>query len=331
MTPHIGVDPAIQSAEVRQQKPERAFGKIGRAGVLEGHAGNEDLPAAFPLAPAQFAAPPDLQFPLGRRRAPPRTQQELPQVLLPYAEVQTQPQHQERPDRLRGGPGIAPLFGHAAQDLLRDLAILPDRARRFENGQDGFKGIPMDPGDPLNLLGSGQGMAMHLLAGAVPIRTDSIDLLLCDNAGNGSEPIRQPRALPQPPRLAAREGRAEQEHLALPAGEETPASLAPLHVPVPDCRQDEQPEGQVLPGHAQPADLVVRQGGQGAEQQSQMLLALRRRLRSPDAGALIADVRERRRLEPQEGVHLAPELCRGGQIGRPASVKAKREPMLRNR
>ncbi|MNV58602.1 hypothetical protein D3C71_1509880 [compost metagenome] len=101
-------------------------------------------------------------------------------------------------------------------------------------------------------------MAVHLLAGAVPIPTDSIDLLLRDNAGNGSEPIRQPRALPEPPRLAARKGRAQQEHLALPAGEETPASLAPLYVPVPDCRQDEQPEGQVLPGHAQSADLVVR-------------------------------------------------------------------------
>lgn len=175
------------------------------------------------------------------------------------------PQHEEGPDRLRGGSGIAPLIGHAAQDLFRDLAILPDRARRFENGQDGFKGVPMNPGDPLDLLGSGQGMAMHLLAGAVPILTDPVDVPLPDNARNGTQPLRQPRALPEPPSLAAREGRAEQEHLALPAGEEAPAPLAPLDVPVPDRRKDEQPEGQGLTRHAQTADLVVRQGGQGAE------------------------------------------------------------------
>ncbi|MNT84749.1 hypothetical protein D3C72_2248070 [compost metagenome] len=62
-----------------------------------------------------------------------------------------------------------------------------------------------------------------------------------------------------------------------------------------------------------------------------MLFALGRGLLSPDAGALVADVRQGRGLEPKKSVHFPPQRRGRRQFFRPASIEAQREPMLRYR
>jgi len=149
----------------------------------------------------------------------------------------------------------------------------------------------MDPRDPLDLLGAGQGMAVRLVAGAVPIPPYAVDVLLRNDAGDRTQPLGQPWALPHPPCLIPGEGRAKQKHFALPPCEEAPTTLAPLHVPVPDGRQNQKPESQMLSRHAQAPDFIVRHGRQGSKQKGQMLPALGCGFRPPDTRALVADVR----------------------------------------
>ncbi|MNI93144.1 hypothetical protein D3C73_1510480 [compost metagenome] len=61
-----------------------------------------------------------------------------------------------------------------------------------------------------------------------------------------------------------------------------------------------------------------------------MLFALGRRLRSPHAGALIANVCEGRRLEPQKRSHFLLQTPGRRQILRPILAKPYREPVLRH-
>lgn len=109
---------------------------------------------------------------------------------------------------LCSGTEMALLVCPACEKLFRDPAVFSDRTGRFKNGQYDPEGISMDSSDPLDLLGTGQSVAVHPLADAVPVFTHAVDVLLCDNAGNETQPLDQQWALAHQPRLTASEGRA---------------------------------------------------------------------------------------------------------------------------
>lgn len=83
---------------------------------------------------------------------PARADKQLPQVLLAKSEVQAEPQHQERPDSLGGGPRIAILIRHALEDLVGHLAVFGKRAVRLEHAHNRLERIPVDPHHPLDFL-----------------------------------------------------------------------------------------------------------------------------------------------------------------------------------
>lgn len=136
------------------------------------------------VAPSDLTALELFQHPLRSRQLSPRAQHQLPKVLLTNPEMETEPQHEQGTDGLRGWARIAFLVRHQSNDLLGDLPVLSDRACRFEDRHDGFEWIAMHTGNALDFLHAVRGVLMEIVAGAMPIFSGVGDFVLRDEAGD---------------------------------------------------------------------------------------------------------------------------------------------------
>lgn len=103
----------------------------------------------------------------------------------------------------------------------------------------------MNAHDPLNFLGAIGSMPMKRIAGAMPVTRSEFDLLWGDQAFDGSDIPQKLRMLPDPADLGTGEGLCDHQHVFFPLGLEAAPLLAPLQIPVPDTRENQQAEGQL--------------------------------------------------------------------------------------
>src|SRR5690242_7888920 len=104
--------------------------------VLERDGRNENLPSLVALAPAKLSALQRFKLAFRSRQTPARTDQHLPKVFRPQAEVKTKANKQVGTGRLRRSARVAPRVRTQFENFVGNLQILGNRACGFEDGQD---------------------------------------------------------------------------------------------------------------------------------------------------------------------------------------------------
>lgn len=211
------------------------------------------------------------------------TEAKLAKIFLPKTKMQAKAQHQECAYRFGRGLRMTPRARHPRQYFLGDLAIFTDRALSFKDGQYRFERIAMDLRDALNILLPVQGVDDEAVADSIPILTGSVDFICRNQVIDRLQRVRKVWILPHPTRLFSSKREREVEHIDLPARVEAAALLAPMEIPVPDRREEQHRETQVIGGDAKAANIAIRRRAKSPEHKSEVFQFLRRRFLAPHA------------------------------------------------
>ncbi|MNN33306.1 hypothetical protein D3C81_1470600 [compost metagenome] len=149
----------------------------------------------------------------------------------------------------------------------------------------------MDARDPQDLFRPRERVDIEAFACGLPIRAGLLDIFCRDQAGDRRDILRQVGRLAKPPGILPRQGDAHVEHFGFPGGVEASSFCAPLNVPVPYLREDQQAHGQLVLGHVATSHGTGAVCGQRAEHQAEVFDLLGRRFHPPDAASLIAERR----------------------------------------
>jgi hypothetical protein len=189
VTGQVVVNRLIEATQVGKDQLERLRAEEGRAGILEGNGGNEDFPSAVAVAPSKLAATKLCKLSFGAWRPSSLADHQLPQVLLPQAKMQAQSQQQERSRGLGCCSRIEPLIRHQSDDLLGDLPVFANRARRFQDRQDGFEWIAVNTRDAIDFRRTAERVLVHRVAHLPPIGASSGDVCLRHEAADCDEAL----------------------------------------------------------------------------------------------------------------------------------------------
>jgi hypothetical protein len=118
--------------------------------------------------------------------------------------MEAKPKEQEGPDGFGRRPRVSAFIRHPLKDLVRNLTIFRQRALGLEDTHDRLKGVAVNTDDALDFLGSGSGMPMKRIAGAMPVASREIDFFLLDQTRDGPDIPKEFRVLPDPADVRAR-------------------------------------------------------------------------------------------------------------------------------
>jgi hypothetical protein len=110
--------------------------------------------------------------------------------------------------------------------------------------------------------------------------------------------------LAKPADFSASKGHGHHQHVVFPFSKEAATALAPLQIPVPHAREDQEAEGKSIERHASAFDNPVRGCRKCPKHQAEMFDFLAGGLLIPDAISAEADLGESRRFEADEICHL---------------------------
>lgn len=147
-------------------------------------------------------------------------------------------------------------------------------------------------------------MVVEVFARAMPITVSCRYLICGDQPVDRLDVAQQFGVLADPAHLRAGEGHGHHQHVVFPFSKEAATALAPLQIPIPHAREDQEAEGKLTERHAWAFDNPALGCRKCPKHQAEMFDFLAGCLLIPDAIPAEACLGESGRFEADEVCHL---------------------------